>query len=79
MTAVEFLEKLVKAHDQWARDREESFREIPSYDPVEGDQPCSDEDMNDWDEMDDSFAFHAQEEFINLAAEAREILEMESK
>jgi hypothetical protein len=69
------LEKLVKAHAQWEKDREESFREIPSYDPVDGDQPCEDKDMGDWDEKDYDYACDAQDTFINFAAEARKILE----
>ncbi|WP_055523474.1 hypothetical protein [Streptomyces graminilatus] len=74
----ELLEKLVKAHGQWEKDREESFREIPSYAPVDGDQPCIDEEMGVYDERDTNFAFDAQDTWTAFAEEARKFLEMES-
>lgn len=77
--ARELLEKLVKAHDQWVKDREESFRTIPSYDPHDEDQPCIDEEMGDWDEMDECYAYDAQNTWTDFAGEARKLLEMESK
>ncbi|MFF1450190.1 hypothetical protein ACFVYF_18925 [Streptomyces sp. NPDC058274] len=74
------LRKLIKAHGQWERDRVECFREnLPSYDPVDGDQPCTDKEMGDYDEIDADFAFDAQDTWANFAAEARTLLEMVSK
>ncbi len=70
------LMNLVKAHEQWEKDREEEFREIPSYDPVDGDQPCSDKDMGDYDEMEDRFAYDAQESWTEFADQARKLLGM---
>ncbi|WP_328377063.1 hypothetical protein OHB13_11975 [Streptomyces sp. NBC_00440] len=72
---LELLEKLVKAHDGWATGREESFREIPSYDPVDGEQPCTDRDMGDYDERDFEYAIDARDTFADFAAQARKILE----
>ncbi|MYX26078.1 hypothetical protein GTY75_05240 [Streptomyces sp. SID8381] len=73
------LLKLVEEHEQWDKDREGSFRAIPSYDPYPGDQPCSDQDMGDWDELDETFAYHAQNTWTGFAEEARNLLGMESK
>ncbi|WP_326827447.1 hypothetical protein [Streptomyces sp. NBC_01751] len=79
MTERELLEKLVKAHGQWAIDREESFQEdLSTYDPVEGDQPCKDWEMGDYDEIDENYAYDARDTFISLAEEARKLLEMET-
>ncbi|MFD4646347.1 hypothetical protein ACFRJ3_34980 [Streptomyces sp. NPDC056696] len=74
-TQLELLERLVKAHDEWAKAREEAFLEIPSYDPVDGDQPCADKDMGDYDEYEEIYASNAQDEFIGFATEARKVLE----
>jgi hypothetical protein len=73
------LRKIVKAHEEWANGREDTFRsEFPSYDPFDGDQPCIDAEMNDYDEMETQFAYDAQNELIDLAVEVRKHLE-ESK
>ncbi|MFF9649707.1 hypothetical protein [Streptomyces sp. NPDC014622] len=80
MTHRELLEKLVKAHGQWEKDREESFQEdLSTYEPIEGDQPCADWEMGDYDEIDENYAYDAGYTFISLADEARKLLEMESK
>jgi hypothetical protein len=76
---MDLLEKLVNTHDEWEKDREESFRGIPTYDPFDGDQPCEDRFMGDYDEMEDVHAYHAQNTFVGFAKEARKLLEMESK
>jgi hypothetical protein len=75
----ELLTKLVNAHDQWAKDREEMFQTIPSYDPVPDDQPCIDEEMGDYDQMETDYAFDAQDSWTTFADEARRLLGMESK
>lgn len=72
------LEKLVKEHGQWVKDREAAFREISSYDPVDGDQPCTDKEMGDYDEYDTDFAFDARDAFTDFATEARKVLKMET-
>lgn len=73
------LERLVKEHEQWEKDRESMFREIPSYDPHDEDQPCIDKEMGDYDEMEDIYAYYAQNTWIEFVEEARRLLEMESK
>lgn len=70
----DFLEKLVKAHGQWDEGREYLSREIPSYDPIDWDQDCADEDMGDYDLVTEECAYRARDIFINFAAEARKIL-----
>ncbi|MFF4557141.1 hypothetical protein [Streptomyces sp. NPDC001422] len=72
---VELLEEVVRAYDEWAKDREYSFQGIPTYDPVDGDQPCGDRYMGDYDEMDDIYAYHAQNTLTGFAEEARKLLE----
>jgi oligoribonuclease NrnB/cAMP/cGMP phosphodiesterase (DHH superfamily) len=79
MNATELLEKLVKAHDEWAKDREAAFRAIPTYDPFDGDQPCEDKFMGDYDEMEDIYAYHAQNTLTGFVEEVRRLLELESK
>lgn len=74
----ELLERLVKTYDQWVRGRESAFQEIPSYNgPVEGDQPCTDEDMGDYDELDEECAYEAQESWAEFAEAARKLLKGE--
>jgi hypothetical protein len=75
MNAIELLGKLVAEYEQWEKDREASFRNLETYDPVPGDQPCKDWEMGDYDELDETHAFHAQNTFVAFAAEARKILE----
>ncbi|MEU6765924.1 hypothetical protein ABZ916_25840 [Streptomyces sp. NPDC046853] len=70
------LQKMVKAHVQWEKDREESFREIPSYDPVDDDQPCIDKEMGDYDEREDMYAYDAQESWESFVKQARELLKV---
>ncbi|WP_340376626.1 hypothetical protein U5640_16910 [Streptomyces sp. SS7] len=75
---VDLLERLIKAHGQWEKDREEFFREnLKTYDPYPNDQPCADWEMGDYDEMDTDYAFDAQHTWVLFVEEARMLLEME--
>lgn len=71
----DFTEELVARFVDWADRRESAFvAEVPSYDPVPGEQPASDEDMDDWDLIDDEYAQQAVELLRELATKARLIL-----
>ncbi|MFK0231194.1 hypothetical protein ACIQUL_36120 [Streptomyces sp. NPDC090303] len=78
-SVTELLEQLVVAHGKHEREREEDFRTIPSYDPVPGDQPCSDEDMGDYDDREEVWAFEAESMLRDFVNEVRKCLGMESK
>ncbi|MGV9693415.1 hypothetical protein ACWDUX_30405 [Streptomyces sp. NPDC003444] len=78
-TSRELLEKLITAYEHHEKKREEDFRTISSYNPYPGDQPCSDEEMGDYDQKEDGWAYEAQSVLRNFVNEARKCLEMENK
>ncbi|CCB74424.1 MULTISPECIES: hypothetical protein [Streptomycetaceae] len=69
------MRKLVEAHEEWEKERQAWFRQIPSYDPVDGDQPCIDAEMGDYEHIEEIYVLDAQEMLVNFASEARKLLE----
>ncbi|WP_327065956.1 hypothetical protein [Kitasatospora sp. NBC_01302] len=47
---------------------------VPSYDPTTADQPATDEDMGEWDDLDDQRAHDARALLLDLTRELEALI-----